>query len=177
MLKTDGNTHLAETFRWAAKKRVFILFLTIIRAVVSASSSLERSRPAGTLLLVVAGALWTSALRQLFGALVRMRRTVDSPMTGASVQTVATSQKFRRWRRSLAQFAGWQYPLRLASGLGFAAALRSLWPDHHAGHHVNSDLVIERLVATFIGTLLVTLISLVFRRMAPSPLPLLQKWP
>lgn len=117
-------------FMTATTKR-FILFLMIVNAAVSSSCSMEASHAAGLLLLVVAGALWTSVLALLFGTLARMRGSVMPSMVGPSAATATTSQKFTRWKRSLANLAGWQYTLRLAVGLGLAAALRSLLPDHH----------------------------------------------
>jgi hypothetical protein len=109
----------------------FIVFLTIISALISPTGSLQGSRPLGLLLLVTLGALWTSVLNQLFGALTRRRRNFILAIPDGSASIGTPSQKLRRWNYSLTRFTGWQYPLRLVLGLGVAVWLRCLWPDHH----------------------------------------------
>ncbi len=104
----------------------FVLFLVIILAVADATPDRE-----GLLLLLAAGALWSSVLSLLLGTLARRSRRVDASKSHTVPSTATAAQKFARWRRSLAQLSGWQYTLRLSVCLGIAGVLRSLWPDHH----------------------------------------------
>ena len=118
--------------RFAVKvTKRFILFLTIVTTLVSPTSSLQGSHPVGLLLLVMSGALWTSGLNQFAGALARRRPSFVSSIADESPASATPSQKFRRWRRSLAHLAGWQYTLRLVLGLSCAEVLRCQWPNHH----------------------------------------------
>ena len=85
----------------------------------------------GLLLLMAAGALWTSGASLLIGALLRMRPANKVASEEVAPPELPTKQRVARWRRSLARFAGWQYPLRLMLCLAIAGGLRALWPDHH----------------------------------------------
>ncbi|MGH8737797.1 MAG: FUSC family protein [Burkholderiales bacterium] len=104
----------------------FILVLVIAAAVLDGVGD-----RAGFLVLMGAGAAWTALLNVAFGALLRAAGRVESGAHAAAPRQATASQKFRRWRQSLAAAAGWQYALRLGSCLVVAGALRSLWPDHH----------------------------------------------
>lgn len=104
----------------------FILFLVIITEAANAASS-----PAGLLFLIAAGALWTSLLSLLFGAAVRASRRTEPSGTVEVSSSATATQKFRRWRKSLSQLSGWQYPLRLALCTAIAWLCRSMWPAHH----------------------------------------------
>lgn len=109
----------------------FILFLMIVSAVPMTSAAPQPREAAGFLALVAAGALWTSALSVIFGAVVRRRRG-RVPLAATSAAPVATArQKYVRWRRSLTTVAGWSYPIRLVVCLALAAALDIRWPGHH----------------------------------------------
>lgn len=103
----------------------FIVFLMMTVSVADAASD-----RAGLLALMAAGALWTSVLALLFGGLARAVGWIAAP--APEIGVVATAgQRFRRWGRSLRQFAGWQFALRLGSCLVIAGVLRWWWPGHH----------------------------------------------
>ncbi len=104
----------------------FILLLLI--AVTVTENTPDRG---GLLLLMAAGALWTSGASLLIGALLRMRPANKVASEEVAPPELPTKQRVARWRRSLARFAGWQYPLRLMLCLAIAGGLRALWPDHH----------------------------------------------
>jgi hypothetical protein len=108
----------------------FILFLMIVSAVATPTAALQAKEAVGFLALVAVGALWTSALSLVLGAVVRWRRPADIPRPPErSVATV--QQKYARWRRSLTSLAGWNYPIRLVLCIAIAAALEIGWPGHH----------------------------------------------
>ena len=102
----------------------FILLLIITMAV--AENIPDRT---GLLLLIAAGALWTSFLSLVLGALAR------AAGSAAAVEETAPPlplrQRLLRWRRALARLSGWQYALRLMICLSVAGVLRWLWPGHH----------------------------------------------
>ncbi|MGH8746134.1 MAG: FUSC family protein, partial [Burkholderiales bacterium] len=104
----------------------FILVLVIAAAVLDGVGD-----RAGFLVLMGAGAACTALLNVARGALLRAAGRVESGAHAAAPRLATASQKFRRWRRSLAAAGGWQYALRLGACLAAAGALRSLWPDHH----------------------------------------------
>ncbi len=103
----------------------FILLLIITVAV--AENIPDR---AAMLLLMAAGALWTSALSLAFGVLARALGQ-RAPAEDAAPPPLSLRQRLSRWRRALARLAGWQYALRLMLCLSVAGLLRWLWPDHH----------------------------------------------
>ncbi|MEG3177264.1 FUSC family protein [Sphingomonas sp. RB3P16] len=78
-------------------------------------------------LIFGSGALWNIALR---GILAGSRgRQECAPQKARQAPTGA--QRRAHFRRTLYTLEGWQYPLRLALGLGIASGLRHLWPSHH----------------------------------------------
>jgi hypothetical protein len=97
----------------------FVLGISLIDAAVD-------HRCAAALIFGL-GALWNVALRL---ALAR-RRPNAPPATAARV--VTTAQRIAHWRRTMRSLAGWQFPIRLATGLAIASVLRQLWPTHHYG--------------------------------------------
>ncbi|EHP41823.1 hypothetical protein OR16_18561 [Cupriavidus basilensis OR16] len=99
----------------------FILFLIIATGAASAAP-----HRAGFLLLTLAGALWTCLLCLLIAPGAKA-----PPQPGTPLPMPTTAQRLRRWRRTLSQWAGWQYTLRLTLGLGSACVLRWLFPGHH----------------------------------------------
>jgi hypothetical protein len=101
----------------------FILFLVV--AVAIAEDMPDRL---GLLLAMGAGALWSSAVNLLLGALARAfgHRGKEPPLPQATWR-----ERLVRWRRALARRAGWQYPLRVTSCLAIAGLLMWLWPTHH----------------------------------------------
>ena len=108
----------------------FILFLMIVNATATPTKALGAKEAAGFLTLVASGAIWTSALSFALGAVVRWHRGMN--VSASESQPIpALRQKYARWRRSLASFAGWSYPIRLVTGIAVAAAIDLCWPDHH----------------------------------------------
>lgn len=112
----------------------------VLVLVLTGNAADATAHPAGLLVLVLAGALGAAAISFVLGALPGPhRRTMLPPADpgavvegGSSAGTSATSaQKYARWKRMLAERAGWQYALRLAGCLGIAAVARHAWPDHH----------------------------------------------
>lgn len=99
----------------------FILFLIIATGAASAAP-----HRAGFLLLTLAGALWTCLL-----CLLLAPRAKAPPQAATALPLPTAAQRLRRWRRTLSQWAGWQYSLRLVLGLGCAGILRWLFPGHH----------------------------------------------
>ena len=73
------------------------------------------------------GALWNIALR---GILAGGRRS-QKGVAHKTRQTPTNAQRRAYFRRTLYRLEGWQFPLRLALGLGIASVLRHLWPTHH----------------------------------------------
>ncbi|HUJ88092.1 MAG TPA: FUSC family protein [Burkholderiales bacterium] len=104
----------------------FIPVLVIAAAVVDGVSD-----RAGYLLLMAAGAAWTALLYLVLGALFRAGGRLGPGADAATPSNATRAQRFRRWKRSLSGFAGWQYALRFGSCLALAGGLRWLWPDHH----------------------------------------------
>lgn len=102
----------------------FILLLIITMAV--ADNVPDR---AGLLLLMAVGALWTSILSLVLGALARVAGHRALPEETAAPPPLR--QRLARWRRALASLTGWQYALRLMLCLSIAGLLRWLWPGHH----------------------------------------------
>jgi hypothetical protein len=108
----------------------FILFLMIVSAAASPVKAYGAKEGAGFLMLVVGGALWTSALSLAFAAVVRWRRCAAAPVSPAQ-PIPSFRQKYTRWRRTLMSFPGWSYPIRLASCIAIASAIDAGWPYHH----------------------------------------------
>ena len=104
----------------------FVLLLIITMAV--AENVPDRG---GLLLLIAAGALWTSAVSLFLGALMRATRGSHTATEVQPSAPMTSRQRLTRWRRALARLAGWQYALRLMLCLGVAGLLKWLWPDHH----------------------------------------------
>jgi hypothetical protein len=109
----------------AAMTTRFVLFLIITINVVDVAPA-----RAALLLPIAAGAAWTASLSLLLGSLLRACRRID-PADDEVAPASTPAQRRARWRRSLAQLSGWEYPLRLVLCLGIAGGLQSLWPDHH----------------------------------------------
>jgi hypothetical protein len=89
----------------------------------------------GLVALMIAGGLWTALLTLLLGAAVRavdgIRRLSPPPDT-VEAPSYSAKQMRIRWKSSLGQLGGWQYPLRLTVCLAIAECIASLWPGHHA---------------------------------------------
>jgi len=138
--------------RWASATTRFVLFLTITVHATAATSD-----PAGLVFLVVAAALWTSLLSLVLGGLLRAHRRGDPSIEGGARPDATRSQKYARWKRSLRQLSGWQYPLRLGSCLSIASALRWSWPGHH------------------LHWIALTVVILTHRRLEPVPIKATQR--
>lgn len=103
----------------------FIAFFVLTLGIMDAIGD-----PSGLLVLMAAGAAWTSFLSLVLGGLLRTIGwvVVAVPEPGSSA---SAAQKFTHWKRTLQNLAGWQYAIRLALSLGLAGFLRWQWPEHH----------------------------------------------
>lgn len=110
----------------------FVVFLVIAISVLEAIPDRLSARTALAVLMIL-GALWTVAANHLLAALIRLRRDGASTRTAipAAASLATASQKFSRWKHSLAHLSGWQSALRLGLCLGIAGVLRWCWPDRH----------------------------------------------
>ncbi|MDB5693603.1 MAG: hypothetical protein JWO81_2666 [Alphaproteobacteria bacterium] len=72
------------------------------------------------------GALWNITLRMLLAE--RAEVPADAPFAG---RAPTAAQRRAHFRRTLRTLDGWQFPLRLALGLGIASGIRHAWPAHH----------------------------------------------
>ncbi|HWK45596.1 MAG TPA: FUSC family protein [Stellaceae bacterium] len=108
----------------------FMLFLII--AVTLADAAPDR---VGIVVLIAAGAFWTTFVSLFLGALdraYRHRASGDNEAAPAKTAPKATAaQKLARWKNTLTHLSGWQYTLRLAFCLAVAGVLRSFWQTHH----------------------------------------------
>lgn len=73
------------------------------------------------------GALWNIALRGILA--VPRSNLVEAGQGTRPAPTRAQRRAY--FRRTLHTLEGWQYPLRLASGLAIGSGLRHAWPTHH----------------------------------------------
>jgi hypothetical protein len=72
------------------------------------------------------GALWNMAIRMM------LRGPAIPPAARTAPTHKPTPAQLRaHWRRTMSEFAGWQFPIRILAGLGAASVLRHLWPSHH----------------------------------------------
>jgi hypothetical protein len=104
----------------------FIPFLIVAAAV--AETAADRI---GLVLLMLAGVLWTAVVSLVLGAAARASKRRDRDPHAVAAPQPTAAEKRARWRRSLAQLSGWQYPVRLTLCLAAATGLRWLWPEHH----------------------------------------------
>lgn len=114
----------------------FILFLMITSAVTTSAVAPTARQGIGFIALVAGGALWTSALGIVFGAMMRGQRqrrctAPDVAPTATTTSVPTVRQRCAQLRRSLASLAGWSYPLRLSCCLGVAMAIDFGWPGHN----------------------------------------------
>ncbi len=75
------------------------------------------------------GALWNLAVRRM----VAPTRAPTRPAATPPARTPTPAQRRAYWRRTMATLAGWQYPIRIVTGLGLASVIYRLWPSHHYG--------------------------------------------
>ncbi len=78
------------------------------------------------------GAVWNVIVR---GLLVRARPAPDLPdgAVPAPARVPTSAQRRAYFRRTLRSLAGWQFPIRVVTGLALADGLRLLFPSHHYG--------------------------------------------
>lgn len=72
------------------------------------------------------GALLNIVLRVLLAD-----RSSGPAEASAERRTPTAVQRRAHFRKTLRTLEGWQFPLRLAVGLGIASAIRHFWPAHH----------------------------------------------
>lgn len=107
----------------------FILF-----TLIASNLDVTGAHPIGVALFFFLGASWTAGLSLAFTEISRrIRPAAASPATGEAPRPGPTAaQRFRRWRKSLGQLAGWQYVLRIVPCLAAGQVCEWLWPGHHA---------------------------------------------
>ncbi len=103
----------------------FIFYLVMVGGIVSTTTA----SPPLIFAVVTGGALFAVVLHMGMAAIVAQ---VSGHAAGAAEEErkPTARQKFMRLRRSLAEPAGWQYPLRLVSCLGAASLVHLLFPGH-----------------------------------------------
>ncbi|SFJ20645.1 Fusaric acid resistance protein-like [Sphingomonas sp. NFR04] len=112
---------------------------------------------AGGALVFGLGALWNILLRLLLD----LRGSTESASADARRQP-SPAQRRAYLRKQLRSLAGWQFPLRLAIGLGIASLLRHAFPAHHFAWIVLTvalltEHAIAHLPVTTVQRLLVTI--------------------
>ncbi len=92
----------------------FVFVLIIVGQTADAASA-----RAGFLLLLAAGALWTTVVSLSLGYVARrIARRSGGTIAGDLKSAAMAAQKYQRWKKTLPQPSGWQYALRLAFCLG-----------------------------------------------------------
>jgi hypothetical protein len=100
----------------------FSIYLVLSAGFLESASS-HRSLAA---LIFGLGALWNIILRVLLTG-----RTIAPDETAAGVRMPTAAQRRAHFRKTMRTLDGWQFPLRLAIGLGIASAIRHALPAHH----------------------------------------------
>jgi len=117
---------------------LFMLF-TIIAANLDAGEI----HPLGVMFLFFLGGLWAAGvslgLRPLLGA-IGAAGSPDRP-TAVVQPKYPARLLLRRWTKSLAQWSGWRYALRIALCLFIGSGFEWIWPHHH-GYWVFITVVI-----------------------------------
>jgi Fusaric acid resistance protein-like len=116
----------------------------ILYAIIAANLGERGAHPLGAVSVFVAGAAWAAAVSLLVGRAFRWAGVAVSaaaPDGAGSAAGYSARQLLRRWKRSLARLAGWQYVLRIAICLAAAGCFDRLWPGHH-GYWVSITVVI-----------------------------------
>jgi Fusaric acid resistance protein-like len=104
----------------------FVLFLIIAITVAETASN----EPVFAV-LILAGALWASAVGLALGAQARAMPGHRGLPAAPDPPNRTAKPSVARLRRLLAHPSGWQYALRLMSCLAVAGGLRWWWPEHH----------------------------------------------
>ncbi len=105
-------------------------FFTIIATGTGAAAG----DPIGLAILFLLGAIWTAGLSLAMELAFHPRRVGPEPGKRdlRPLRQPPISDQFRRWRKSLGRWSGWQYPARMAVCLTAAEGLALLFPSHHA---------------------------------------------
>jgi hypothetical protein len=107
---------------------------TSIRFVISLvfvfSAAKPENHPLGILFFSMAGAVWTALLMFLFAWAFRKLSQTEAVAAGETPSQPTARQRWARWKRSLGEFSGWQYPLRLVSSLMAAEGIKCSFPAH-----------------------------------------------
>lgn len=133
--------------------------------IIGTMPALPFDRKLGFLVLMVLGAVWTSAMSLTFRTIVD--RFGSQAPAGATPRQPTFHQKFDRWKRIMRTWEGWNYAVRLGVCLILAFAIERLWPDHHL-HWVGLTIALltsrkaetttlkttQRVLGTAIGVLL-----------------------
>lgn len=145
----------------------FIIFM-----IIASNIGAHEIRPLGITILFFLGSVWTATLclilRWLFSKKPFRRRLTD-PVSETLTPGYTVNQLLKRWKRSLANISGWQYPIRITSCLIAAEAFEWIWLHHH-GYWVlltvaivvqrNSHLVMktfQRAAGTLMGVIFASL--------------------
>jgi MFS family permease len=120
----------------------FVLFLVIVSGMLGsgmagslAAGALAGNEPAGRHLvlaaLVLGGAVFGFLVMMTAGMIERRIGPIKNPAKEPARPEPTHAQKRARLKRSLQQFAGWQYPIRLCTCLAIAALAEWIWQAHH----------------------------------------------
>jgi hypothetical protein len=108
----------------------FVLFLTLTLNASEAAAA--AARPLGLLVVILVGGIAAATVSLVLGLVPGAhRRAVTQRAVTTTGPHPTALQRYRRWKRTLAHRAGWQYAIRLGTCLVVAALARHLWPAHH----------------------------------------------
>lgn len=103
----------------------FVFYLIMVGGIVATTSA----DPLLIFTVVMSGALFAAILHIGMSAVVdRIRKPEEKPVEANRAPTAR--QKFNRLKRSLGEWAGWQYPIRLVLSLGAVLLAHALFPSH-----------------------------------------------
>ena len=101
--------------------------------IIATGTGVAAGKPIDLAILFLFGAIWTAGFSLALELAFHPRPVGPEPRKrdlGARRQR-PISEQFRRWRKSLRRWSGWQYALRVASCLTAAEGLSLLLPSHH----------------------------------------------
>lgn len=105
----------------------FILYCIIMTHYAGTGTS-----PSAITLLFFMGAIWTACLSLILRPLYRKIQPVRNKKNINPPPQYSAKQLLRRWAKSLARLAGWQYTLRITLCLAAGGTLKWLCPYHHS---------------------------------------------
>lgn len=115
----------------------FTIFLVMSMSIASQSGG----NAGGVTLLLGFGAIWGAIIR----AALRPAKALAPAVETVPARSPTRRQRITRLKRVLRTAEGWQYPIRLALGLGLSSIVRHLWPDQHFSWIlVTAALLVER---------------------------------